>query len=69
MNSSELDGRVVSGIVFPNGEERFGPGMVYHYEYHGEYDDAWVIVTEGGVEAYRHNVKYLSSIVWAKEKP
>lgn len=67
MNAKELHGKPVRGMVSADGSQRFSPGMVFHYEYHGEYDDAWVLVIEGGREVERHNVRHLQSIFWVEE--
>jgi hypothetical protein len=69
MKSSELDGKRVDQIMFTNGEvlsvsEEIS--MHYHYEFHGEYDDAWVIQVDNvGNETARHNVKFIESIIWS----
>ena len=69
MNSSELDGKMVDQIIFPNGEVlsvNEEMRLRYHYEFHGEYDDAWVIqVDNDGNEIARHNVKFIESIIWS----
>ena len=69
MNSNELDGKMVDQIIFPNGEVlsvNEEMRLRYHYEFHGEYDDAWVIQVDNvGNETARHNVKFIESIIWS----
>lgn len=66
MNST-LDGKQIDLISFPNGDccrAINGSTLVYHYEYHGEYADAWVISIVEGKEIVRYNAKFIESIVW-----
>jgi len=69
MKSSELDGKMVDQIIFPNGDVlsvNEEMRLSYHYEFHGEYDDAWVIQIDNvGNETARHNVKFIESIIWS----
>jgi hypothetical protein len=69
MNASwkSLDGRAIQRITLPDGESttaRDDLTLSLIYEYHGEYDDAWVVLCQGGKELVRYNVKFIESIAW-----
>lgn len=66
-NWKDLHGRAIRFISFHDEEHieaREATTLSLHYEYHGEYDDAWVVEYHDGKEAARHNVRYLVSIIW-----
>ncbi len=65
------DGREVKSIWWQNdtGDATRTPKenekMVFHSEYHGEYDIEWICVyDELNNEIERHNAKYISTINW-----
>ena len=65
----ELEGKKIQSIFFPD-----SPGekitcsdtvkLILHNDFHGDWDDSWVLVIENGKEIARHNTRYLSSICW-----
>ena len=69
-SSRESNGKQVHRVWLSGGEESqfFGEYKAfYHYEYHGEYDDAWIVVYKNDIEAQRLNTRYLEGIEWAVE--
>ena len=44
-----------------------GTTLEFHDEYMGDHSEYWIIQKENGVEVSRHNTRYISTIVWAKE--
>ena len=65
--SKGLDGNQVASLYFDTGETRSYAGIFtafYHYEYHGEYDDAWVVVYKNNVEIQRWNTRHIKGIEW-----
>ena len=69
--SKELDGKQVHRVWLSDGEESQFFGVykaIYHYEYHGEYDDAWIVVYKNGIESQRFNTRYLEGIEWVTEQ-
>jgi len=65
--SRELDKKQVRKIFFHDGEEaiyRKNLKAFYHYEYHGEFDDAWIVVFQNNQEIHRWNTKLLLGIEW-----
>jgi hypothetical protein len=65
--SKDLDGRQVSSLYFDTGETRSYSGVFtafYHYGFHGEWDDAWIVVYKNNVEIQRWNTHYIKGIEW-----
>lgn len=67
MKSGDLNGKKIESVQWPDGEINRANNeteITYNYEYHGTYDDAWIVVTKNGTEITRHNVQYVASLVW-----
>ena len=65
------DGRAVAKAFFLGEQgERVpvpeGCTAVYRAYFHGEYDDAWIVVCDGEWEVARYNAKGIGGIVWAE---
>lgn len=62
------EGDRIKTLCFSNGDMVITSSdtcwIVFHNEFHGEYDLDWALVIEGGKEIARHNLKFVESIVW-----
>jgi hypothetical protein len=62
------DSKRVAVINWPDGETLEGDNGVREltclYEYHGEYDDTWIVEKYEGKEIALHNMKFIKSVVW-----
>jgi hypothetical protein len=77
--SADLHGKKIHSILLAAGgppeliwvDKEFGTisDMVYHFGFHGQYDDSWIIVLDkNGNELQRYNGHYVACITWAKEE-
>lgn len=69
-----MDGKKIQSVSWPDSGNDLGRFLPSGEGYgdlhlsaksHGDRDEFWVVVTKGGKETARHNVRYIESVVWA----
>lgn len=71
MSIQEQSGRELKRIIFPGPPEESLVSnqewqIVFESSYHGDHDELWAVVKvrSTGQELERHNIRYISSLVW-----
>lgn len=68
MNTS-MNGRKIATIALPTaggGLEYFHGSFELEATHHGDHDQFWVVVKQGGIEVARYNANYVAHIEWEK---
>jgi mannose-6-phosphate isomerase-like protein (cupin superfamily) len=62
--NTQMNGKKIKCVTWPDGEEISGPGIYLSATYHGDRDEFWIIKEVDGKEVARFNPRFVDAISW-----